>query len=201
DRVLEAFGMAMGPNAVSDLAGIEVGVAARGRGRERPADPRGYRVSELLVERGRLGRKSGCGFYRYTGAERRLESDPEVHELILVEARRLGIVRREVANEEITERCMLALINEGARVLEEGIAEAGADIDVIWCNGYGFPRARGGPMFYADTLGLAWVLERIGHYAREQGERYWTAAPLLARLARQGGRLAEWRRAPGGGKP
>jgi 3-hydroxyacyl-CoA dehydrogenase len=111
----------------------------------------------------------------------------------LAEARRLGVARREIADEEIAERCMLALINEGVHVLEEGIAESGSDIDVIWCNGYGFPRARGGPMFYADTLGLASVLERIGHYAREQGERYWTAAPLLRRLANEGGHLAEWR--------
>ena len=201
DRALEAFGMAMGPNAVSDLAGIDVGVAARRQWRERPDDPRWYRVSELLVERGRLGRKSGRGFYGYTGPERRRENDPEVRELISAEARRLGVARREIADEEITERCMLALINEGAHVLEEGIAESGSDIDVIWCNGYGFPRARGGPMFYADTLGLTWVLERIGHYAREQGQRYWTAAPLLARLARADARLAEWRGEAGRGSP
>jgi 3-hydroxyacyl-CoA dehydrogenase len=201
DLALEAFGMAMGPNAVSDLAGIDVGVAARRQWRKRPDDPRWYRVSELLVERGRMGRKSGRGFYRYTGPERRRESDPEVHELISAEARRLGIAQRELADDEIIERCMLALINEGVHVLEEGIAESGSDIDVIWCNGYGFPRARGGPMFYADTLGLRWVLERIGHYSREQGERYWTAAPLLARLARTGERLAEWRGAAGRSSP
>jgi 3-hydroxyacyl-CoA dehydrogenase len=199
DRVLEAFGMAMGPNAVSDLAGIDVGVAARRQWRERPDDPRWYRVSELLVECGRLGRKSGHGFYRYSGPERRRERDPEVEELISAEARRLGVVRREIVEEEIAERCMLALINEGAHVLDEGIAESGSDIDVIWCNGYGFPRARGGPMFYADTLGLSWVLERIGHYARALDERYWTAAPLLARLASEGGRLAEWRGGAGRG--
>ena len=193
DRALEAFGMAMGPNAVSDLAGIDIGVAARRQWRERPDDPRWYRISELLVERGRLGRKCGRGFYRYSGTERRRESDSEVHELIAAEARRLGIARREIPEEEITERCLLALINEGAYVLAEGIASTGSDIDVIWCNGYGFPRARGGPMFYADTLGLGWVIERIEHYAREQGARYWRAAPLLARLAKEGGRISEWR--------
>jgi 3-hydroxyacyl-CoA dehydrogenase len=201
DRVLEAFGMAMGPNAVSDLAGIDIGVAARRHWSDRPDDPRWFRVSEALVERGRVGRKSGRGFYRYTGAERHRESDPEVHELIGAEARRLGIARREIADEEITERCVLALINEGARVLQAGIAAAGSDIDVIWCNGYGFPRARGGPMFYADSLGLKSVLARIEQCGREQGQRYWTAAPLLARLAAEGRRLAEWRgpAAPGVG--
>ncbi len=192
DRALEAFGMAMGPNAVSDLAGIDIGVAARRQWRDRPDDPRFFRVSERLVELGRLGRKSARGFYRYEGPERRRESDAEVTHLIRAEARRLGIAQREVPDEEIVERCMLALINEGARVLEERIASSAGDIDVIWCNGYGFPRARGGPMFYADTLGLARVLEGIGRYAREQGERYWTAAPLLRQLASDGRRLAEW---------
>jgi len=185
--------MAMGPNAVSDLAGIDIGVAGRRQWRERPDDPRWFRVSELLVERGRLGRKSGRGFYCYLGAERRREADPEVDELIRLEARRLGVAPREVSDREIVERCVLALINEGARVLEEGIAEAGSDIDVIWCNGYGFPRARGGPMYYADTLGLEWVLARIDHYAHEQDATYWRVAPLLAQLASEGGRLAEWR--------
>lgn len=193
DRALEAFGMAMGPNAVSDLAGLDIGVAARRQWRDRPDDPRFFRVSELLVEHGRLGRKSGRGFYRYEGPERRRESDPEVRELIRAEAGRLGIAQRDVSDEEIVERCMLALIDEGARALEEGVASSAADIDVIWCNGYGFPRARGGPMFHADALGLARVLEGIERYAREQGDRYWTAAPLLRRLAREGGRLAEER--------
>lgn len=201
DRALEAFGMAMGPNAVSDLAGLDVGEAARRQWSERPDDPRWFRVSQLLVERGRLGRKSGRGFYRYCGADRRRERDPEVDELIRLEAGRLGIAQRELSDEEITERCMLALINEGAHVLEEGVAASGSDIDVIWCNGYGFPRGRGGPMYYADTLGLERVLARIEHYARAQGARYWTAAPLLAQLARRGGRLAEWRAAAAEPRP
>ena len=104
----------------------------------------------------------------------------------------LGIAPREFGDAEIVERCMLALINEGARILEEGIATRSADIDVIWCNGYGYPRHRGGPMFYADTLGPARVCERIGHYAQRLGPRYWQPAGLLERLARCGGSVGGW---------
>ena len=193
DRALEDFGMAMGPNAVGDLAGLDVGAAVRRQWKGRPDDPRFYRVSDLLVEHGRFGQKSGRGFYRYVGPERRRESDPEVIEMIQAEATRLQIPQRQIATQEMVERCILALIDEGARILEEGIAQAGADIDVIWCNGYGFPRMRGGPMFYADTVGLPEVLQRIDRYRCELGERYWRPAALLERLAREHGRLAEWR--------
>jgi 3-hydroxyacyl-CoA dehydrogenase len=187
DRALEAFGMAMGPNAVGDLAGLDIGFQVRREWRDRPDDPRFYRVSDLLVEHGRLGQKSGRGFYRYEPNSRRGAPDPEVAALIRAEAARLGVVAREIGDEEIVERCMLALINEGARILEEGIAARSADIDVVWCNGYGYPRERGGPMFYADTLGLPQVLARIRHYAAALGDRYWQPAGLLERLARAGG--------------
>jgi 3-hydroxyacyl-CoA dehydrogenase len=196
DRALEAFGMAMGPNAAGDLAGLDIGYAARREWRGRPEDPRFYRVSDLLVEHGRLGQKSGRGFYRYEANARRGVPDPEVSALIRGEAARLGIAAREIGEAEIVERCTLALINEGARILEEGIAARSADIDVIWCNGYGYPRYRGGPMFYADTLGLGHVLERIGRYATALGGRYWQAAGLLERLARAGGSFGSWT-APG----
>jgi len=192
DRALEAFGMAMGPNAVGDLAGLDVGARARKAWKSRPDDPRFFRVSDLLVEQGRLGQKSGRGFYRYCGGERRREPDPEVLELIRREAERLGVERRVICDAEIVERSILALLNEGARVLEEGIALAGADIDVIWCNGYGFPRSRGGPMFYADTLGLPEVRAAIEKYRRAQGERYWVPARLIENLAATGGRISEW---------
>jgi 3-hydroxyacyl-CoA dehydrogenase len=186
DRALETFGMAMGPNAVGDLAGLDIGYAVRREWRDRPDDPRFYRVSDLLVERGRLGQKNGRGFYRYEPNARRGAPDPEVAALIHAEAARLGIAQRAIGDAEIVERCMLALINEGARLLEAGIAARSADIDVIWCNGYGYPRHRGGPMFYADTLGLGHVAERIGHYAATLGARYWQPAGLLERLARSG---------------
>ena len=186
DRALEAFGMAMGPNAVGDLAGLDVGYQVRREWGDRPDDPRFYRVSNLLVEHGRLGQKTGSGFYRYGANTRRGTPDPEVGALIRDEAARLGIAQRDIDEAEIVERCMLALVNEGARVLEERIATTPSDIDVIWCNGYGFPRERGGPMFYADTLGLRRVLERVQACGASYGERYWQPAAELVRLARAG---------------
>ncbi len=193
DRALENFGMAMGPNAVGDLAGLDVGSAVRKGWRERPDDPRFYRVSDLLVEQGRLGQKSGLGFYRYEPGARRGSADPVVDALVQAEAERLGIARRPVDAEEIVERCMLALIDEGIRILEAGIAARPADIDLVWCHGYGFPRERGGPMFYADTLGLDRVFERIRYCASLCGPRYWTPSATLERLARTGGRIGDWR--------
>jgi 3-hydroxyacyl-CoA dehydrogenase len=192
DRALESFGMAMGPNAVGDLAGLDIGARARAQWKDRPDDPRFYRVSDLLVEHGRLGQKSGRGFYDYSGPSLQRKSDSEVTELIRLEARRLGVRERAISGQEIVERCLFALINEGARILEEGIAARAADIDVIWCNGYGFPRACGGPMFYADTVGLRCVLAVMEKYRSEQGARYWTPAPLLRSLADAGRRLRDW---------
>ncbi len=191
DRALEEFGMAMGPNAVGDLAGLDVGYQVRREWRERPDDPRFYRVSDLLVEHGRLGQKSGRGFYTYTPGSRRGTPDPEVVALVRAEAARLGVAQRAHTDAEIVERCMLALINEGARIVDEGIAARSADVDVVWCNGYGFPRHRGGPMFYADTLGAGHVVERIRHYAAVLGPRYWQCAPLLERCAATGRTLAQ----------
>jgi 3-hydroxyacyl-CoA dehydrogenase len=192
DSALEAFGMAMGPNAVGDLAGLDVGAAARRAWRDRPDDPRFYRISDVLAEHGWLGQKTGRGFYRYDPGNRQREESPEVLAVIRAEAARLGVAPREVSRDEIVERCIYALINEGARVLEERIASRASDIDVIWCNGYGFPRTRGGPMHYADSVGLEHVLTVMRRLRREHGDRYWTAAPLLERLERDGRRLADW---------
>jgi 3-hydroxyacyl-CoA dehydrogenase len=192
DSALETFGMAMGPNAVGDLAGLDIGVAARRAWHDRPDDPRYYRVSDVLVEHGWLGQKTGRGFYRYEPGNRQREENPEISAVIRSEAERLGVAPREVSPDEIVERCIYALINEGARILEEGIASRASDIDVIWCNGYGFPRARGGPMHYADRVGLGHVLTVIARLRREHGDRYWTAAPLLERLERDGQGLADW---------
>ena len=194
DKALVDFGMAMGPNAVGDLAGLDIGFHVRREWKEKPDDPRFYRVSDLLAELGRFGQKTGRGFYRYeAGAER--QPDPEVVELVRAEAARLGVKQRAVEPGEIVSRCILALINEGARILEEGIAASPGDIDVIWCNGYGFPRHRGGPMFYADTLGLDAVVEAIRGLAKSQGKRYWTPAALLVTLAGEGRTLAAWQAA------
>ena len=192
DRALEKFGMAMGPNAVGDLAGLDIGFHARRGWKDKPDDPRFYRASDLLAEHGRFGQKTGRGFYRYEAGSRRGLPDPEAVELIAAEAQRLGVVPRASTDEEIVDRCILALINEGARLIDAGIARSAVDIDVIWCNGYGFPRERGGPMFYADTLGLAQVLERIHGYAQTLDARYWQAATLLERLAASGGSFAAW---------
>jgi 3-hydroxyacyl-CoA dehydrogenase len=183
DRVLEEWGMAMGPNAVGDLAGLDVGYRARKEQKNPPTDPRYWRVSSILVEMGRFGQKAGRGFYVYEGEKRERKVDPDLATIIREEAQRLGVPRREITDREIVERCIYALVNEGARLLEEGIASSADDIDVIWVNGYGFPRTRGGPMFYADTVGLPNVLESTRNYERELGALYWTPAPLLVDLA------------------
>jgi 3-hydroxyacyl-CoA dehydrogenase len=195
DKALVEFGMAMGPNAVGDLAGLDIGYQVRREWREKPDDPRFYRASDLLAELGRFGQKTGRGFYRYDGPGGERMTDPEVADLIRAEAGRLGVAPRSHSPNEIVSRSVLALINEGARALDEGIAESPADIDVIWCNGYGFPRHRGGPMCYADTLGLSTVLESILALGREHGERYWTPAALLVRLAGDGTTFAAWQAA------
>jgi 3-hydroxyacyl-CoA dehydrogenase len=193
DAALESFGMAMGPNAVSDLAGLDVGYRVRRERKDLPDDPRYYRAADMLVEAGRLGQKVGRGAYLYPEGARRRVPDPEVEAMIGAEAVRLGIERRTIADEEICERCLFALINEGARLLGEGIAASPGDIDAIWCNGYGFPRFRGGPMFYADCLGTAVVLEGVRRLGEMLGRSYWTPAPLLEELGRGGGSFEAWR--------
>ncbi len=199
DKALQDFGMAMGPNAVGDLAGLDIGYQVRREWQDKPDDPRFYRISDRLAELGRLGQKTGRGFYRYDGPGGERAPDPEVAELIRAEADRLGVAQRSVEPGEIVTRCILALVNEGARILEEGIAQSPGDIDVIWCNGYGFPRHRGGPMFYADGIGLDGVLEAIRALARTHGGRYWEPAGLLARLASEGKTFAAWQAARTGG--
>ncbi len=194
DAALKSFGMAMGPNAVGDLAGLDVGYRVRRERVDRPKDPRYWRVADLLVEAGRLGQKSGRGAYRYEPGSREALPDPDVEALIIAESARLGITRRAIADDEILARCLYALINEGAAILGDGIASCAADIDVIWCNGYGFPRQRGGPMFYADTVGLPAVLAGIERFSKEQGAQYWRPAPLLVELAATDSSFAEWDR-------
>jgi 3-hydroxyacyl-CoA dehydrogenase len=201
DAALEGFGMAMGPNAVGDLAGIDVGYRVRRERDDLPDDPRYYRVADLLFEAGRLGQKTGRGAYLYAPGSRNPMRDPEVEAMIVAESARLGIERRAIADPEIVERCIFALINEGALILEEGFAAGPGDIDVIWCNGYGFPRFRGGPMFFADTLGTRAVLDGVRRFERTLGPAYWTAAPLLAQLGAAGDTFQSWqrRREPAGG--
>jgi 3-hydroxyacyl-CoA dehydrogenase len=192
DAVLEKFGMAMGPNAVGDLAGLDVGYRVRRERKDLPDDPRYFRVADLLVENGRLGQKNGRGMYRYGSDKRVREVDPDVAVLIRAEAARLGVAPRLASDQEILERCLYALINEGAAILTEGIAASAADIDTIWCNGYGFPRTRGGPMAYADTVGLATVYDGVRQLAAAHGARYWQPAALLEQLGSRGSTFAAW---------
>jgi 3-hydroxyacyl-CoA dehydrogenase len=185
DRALTDFGMAMGMFAVDDMAGLDVAWRVRQELKQfsKPGDRKPL-VADTLCEMGRFGQKAGKGWYVY-GDDRKPAPDPEVLALIERAASAAGIGRRPITNEEIIERTIYALINEGARVLDEGFASRAADIDVIYTNGYGFPAWRGGPMFYADRVGLARVYERVSAFHRELGRR-WAPAPLLARLAREG---------------
>lgn len=194
DAVAEEFGMAMGPLAVSDLAGLDIAYKAR-QAREAAGevlDPVTHCVASALVEMGRLGQKSGAGYYRYDSQTRARQSDPQVEALIREHAARLGIAQREIGREEILARLFYPLINEGARILEEGIAQRPSDIDIVYVYGYAFPAAKGGPMFHADELGLKTVHEGILRFARELGETYWQPAPLLAQLAASGSSFAQW---------
>jgi len=183
---LYEFGMAMGPLAMSDLAGLDVGWRARQEFKhlEKPGVRRPL-VADRLVEMGRYGQKTGRGWSKYDET-RKASPDPETAVLIEKTAREAGIERRTISREEIVDRIIFALINEGALVLEEKIALRAVDIDVVYLNGYGFPNWRGGPMFYADTVGLPKVLARIEEFQKRHGADLWTPAPLLKRLAKEG---------------
>jgi len=192
DRALEAFGFAMGPQRVSDLGGNDVGTKARLQLYKREPRPDPYFViADRLTELGRLGQKTGRGFYCYKNGSRDALPDPEVKGLIETMSAQRGITRRLISDAEIVERCVLALINLGATVLEEGVAARAADIDVVWTRGYGFPRHLGGPMFYADTVGLGHVAERLRHYHEKLGH-YWRPAGLIRRLAASGLSFEQW---------
>jgi 3-hydroxyacyl-CoA dehydrogenase len=191
DKALYDFGMAMGIFAVDDMGGIDL--AWRVRQEYKHLEKPGVRVPlvlDKLYEMGRWGQKRGAGWYRYDETRKPIP-DPEVHTLIEKTARDAGIDRREISAQEIVERCIYTLINEGARILEEGYASRAADIDVIYCTGYGFPAYRGGPMWYADTVGLKNVYERVCEFHRRHGV-LWEPAPLLQQLAERGETFAAW---------
>lgn len=193
DSALERFGMAMGPLAMGDLAGLDVGYKARQARTDLPDDPKLYRMGTLLVEMGRHGQKTGSGFYKYDPETRKRMSDPEVEAMIKEEAAKIGVEQRDISDEEIMQRCFYPLINEGALILEEGIAQRPGDIDVVYVFGYAFPAAKGGPMHYADHVGLKNVYDKICEFRdREGGEQYWKPAPLLEKLAKEGKTFAEW---------
>jgi 3-hydroxyacyl-CoA dehydrogenase len=189
DQALLDFGMAMGIFAVDDMGGIDLSWRVRQEYKhlEKPGE-RMPLVLEKLYHLGRLGQKTGAGWYRY-GADRKPIPDPEVEVLIEATAKEAGIPRRSISQEEIIERCIYVMINEGARILEEGYALRAGDIDTIYLTGYGFPAFRGGPMWYADTLGLDKILSRIIVF-REQHGPSWEPAPLLKRLTEEGNTFA-----------
>jgi 3-hydroxyacyl-CoA dehydrogenase len=189
DRALVEFGMPVGPFAMQDIAGIDVGARIRqylaSTGRTRAEGPQSA-IPDRLFEMGRYGQKTGAGWYKYASPGGRDRTpDPLIEQLAEDEARRRGIARRPVTDEEIVGRITTALANEGARVLEDGYASRAGDIDVIYCYGFGFPRHRGGPMFHAETIGLPTVLARVKEYRARFGA-YWQPAPLLERLVAEG---------------
>jgi len=192
DGVMEAFGFAMGPNKVNDMAGIDVGTRVRTELLRRESRPPPYHVvSDALTAQGHLGQKSGRGIYRYEGGDRTPRDNPELTALIAALAERHGVAHRAVSDAEIERRCVLSLVNLGANILAEGLAYRASDIDVIWTSGYGFPRWRGGPMCYADSLGLDAVVEQIHALADAGGGSYWSASALLLELAREGRSFAD----------
>jgi len=180
DGVLERFGFPMGPFAMADMAGLDIGMTPSRR-LEMP-------IRAVLMDVGRLGQKSGAGFYDYMSSRERHPS-PVTSRLTEAYAQEHGIVRRQIEDAEIFERCIYTLINEGARILEEGKASRGSDIDVVWVNGYGWPAWTGGPMYYADSIGLADIVSALDCYSAQRGDGF-AVAPLLRRLAAEGGKLS-----------
>ena len=192
DQVMYDFGFPMGPFAMHDMAGVDImhSILKTTGKKENNREPY-FNVLYQVGELGRFGQKTGSGFYRYDEGSRRPLHDPVTDALILQEAERLGIKRTTIENTEIEQRCMYSLINEGAKILEEGIAYRPGDIDVIWSYGYGFPRFRGGPMYMADQIGLETIYEAVMSYRDRFGD-YWTPAPLLETLARDKKTFADW---------
>jgi len=184
DAVLTDWGLAMGPLAVMDLAGLDVGYRIRkARG---PQSPYPFTIADRLAEAGYLGQKTGRGWYLYPEGTRRGQPDPEVEKLIKAVAHEKGITRRQISNEEILQRCLWQLVNTGYQIVEEGIAQRLSDLDVIFINGYGFPKTRGGPMFFAEQTGLARIAADVRQYHAEIGQ-HWKPSALLLEMADKAG--------------
>src|SRR3984893_16757497 len=195
DAALQNFGMAMGPFRMADLAGLDIGWAIRKRRAAEFPNEDFSNVADILCEAGRFGQKTGAGFYRYEAGARVGVPDPAVTAIIERYREKKGVVPRTVSDTEIVERCIYALINEGARIVDAGIAQRSSDVDLVYLNGYGFPAYRGGPMFYGDSVGLITVARALGRIAAVPGAdaAFWTPAPLLARLAQEGRTFSEFR--------
>jgi 3-hydroxyacyl-CoA dehydrogenase len=186
DGALQDWGMAMGPFAMSDLAGLDIGWAIRKRRVAADAKQIYSTLGDKICEMGRFGQKTGAGYYRYEAGNRKPIPDASIEELIVEHSSKLGVERRNISNEEIIERCIYALVNSGAEILQEKIALRASDIDVVYLAGYGFPPYRGGPMFYADSVGLKNVLATMQRFKQGRHGQYWEAAPLLRKLAEDG---------------
>ena len=192
DGAMERWGMAMGPMAVGDLAGLDIGYKAREQlTEEQKGEPASYLVADRLVEAGRLGQKSGAGYYQYDPETRRRMDDAAVMEIVEATCAELGINRRTISDEEIVDRLTLALANEGAKILEEGIAQRASDIDVVYCYGYGFPRFKGGPMHNLEAVGIPRAVARMEEFASKLSAQNWQTAKTLQELSTNGGKLAD----------
>ena len=192
DSAMESWGMAMGPLAVSDLAGLDIGYKAREQlTAEHKGDPASYMVADRLVEAGRLGQKSGAGYYQYDPETRQRHEDSAVMAIVTEVRRELGITPRLFEDDEIVNRLTLALANEGAKLLQEGIAQRASDIDVVYCYGYGFPRFKGGPMHTIESMGLDKAVTLLKEFQNQLNPEHWQIAPLLTKLVANGGQLAD----------
>jgi 3-hydroxyacyl-CoA dehydrogenase len=189
DRVFTNFGWPMGPFQMGDLAGLDIGWRNRkSLGKTAP-------ISDAICELGRFGQKTGRGYYIYEAGARTPKPDPEVEAIIEAKARERGVNRRDISDQEITERTLYPMINEGAKILAEGIAARASDIDIVWVNGYGFPIGKGGPMFFAELEGLRKIVERLEFWHGRTGKSVFEPSPLLKKLAAAGGSFAEAREA------
>ncbi len=192
DAALKKFGYAMGIFAVHDMAGNDVGYQTRkAQMATRPQDRRWNDLIMKLCDLGRLGQKTGKGWYRYEPGDRTPQRDPELEQYIAEESTRMGIARQPMSEEEILKRCVYGMVNEGAKLLEQGIALRPSDIDITYLTGYGFPAHHGGPMYLADRIGLEQVLAEIERFHAQDGY-WWQPAPLLQQLVREGKRFADW---------
>ena len=188
DTALESFGMNMGPFRMMDLVGLDLGWRARKLAKLET--PLTNKIADALCEQERFGQKNGKGFYNYSDGSRAPNPAPENEEIYVKVAEENGFTRRDISDEEIVDRCILGLVNEGAKILEEGVAQRSSDMDIVYINGYGFPIWRGGPMFYANSIGLDKVLEKINKFA-EKDKDFWKPADLLVALANNGGKFAD----------
>jgi 3-hydroxyacyl-CoA dehydrogenase len=183
---MERFGMAMGPFAVGDLSGLDIGWSIRKRRYVEQPEMIYSRIADRICEAGRLGQKTGKGWYRYEPGSRKRLHDPQAEQIVHAYRVETGVAQREVSDAEIVDRLMLALANEGAQILDEAVAQRASDIDIVYATGYGFPVTKGGPMHYANTLGLDEVLARIRRYQQGYQGAQWQPSALLVKLADEG---------------